>query len=206
MKTHSTKKRNGLKTLAISGACLLAAASWVTPGYAAGGYGSGYGSPSGSSSSSSQVKSFHALKNAKKWMRVATAHKTVTFKVVAAFNGASSGYNFDGYANGNANFVVPLGWKVVIKFSNNSSQLTHSFGIATNHGDNLKMAMINGKVVHTPDPTMGTSQGTTVTLKFTATPAGKYFANCEMPGHSSLGMYIHFTIDKKASGPELLVR
>jgi hypothetical protein len=50
--------------------------------------------------------------------------------MVAGANATNNGFNFDGYARGQANFIVPVGWGVEFIFSNLGS-FPHSLAIAS---------------------------------------------------------------------------
>lgn len=143
-------------------------------------------------------------KGSKNWLKVFPKAHRVVITVIAADTKANNGFNFDGYAKGKANFVIPLGWKVSLKFSNHAS-LPHSLAIASGHGNSPKLPKIGGKTVQTPNAKSGVTKGKTETLTFIAKPAGHYFVVCIVPGHDAAGMWDHLTINKGAKKPSLQV-
>lgn len=145
-----------------------------------------------------------AAKGSNKWLAINAKSHRVVITVIAADTNANNGFNFDGYAKGKANFVVPLGWKVSFKFSNHTS-LPHSLAIASGHGNGPKLPKIGGKTVQTPNAKSGIAKGKTQTLTFMAKPAGHYFMVCLVPGHDAAGMWDGLTINKGAKKPFLQV-
>lgn len=163
----------------------------------------GFGATSGTASLAASPRAAHTEKASNgpaKWLKVFPKAHRVVITVIAADTNANNGFNFDGYAKGKANFVVPFGWKVVFKFSNHTS-LPHSLAIAAGHGNNPKLPKIGGKKVMTPNAKSGIAKGKTQTLTFMAKPAGKHFLVCLVPGHDAAGMWDHLTIKKGAKKP-----
>lgn len=150
----------------------------------------GCGAPSASpppahkkSSSSAARQRSHA---SSPWLSYNSATKTATLKMVAGYNGALSGFNFDGYGKGKLVVSVPAGWNVVVNFSN-KGQLPHSLAVVTSHtGTTLAFP---GASLPSADLTSGLAVGTTATFHFTPSTPGTYYLACLVYGHESLGMW-----------------
>lgn len=124
--------------------------------------------------------------------------KTVTFKVVAAYNNAANGYNFDGGAHGNLTFTVPVDWKVTMRFTNRAA-VPHSAVVAASR--TASTPAFAGAA--TPSPTSGLPKGQAASFTFTANRAGNYYLVCAVPGHEVLGMWDKVVISSSAHRPSV---
>jgi Sulfocyanin (SoxE) domain len=104
-----------------------------------------------SDSTEAGLLALHTAKNDKRWLKINRKTRHVVITVIVGLTGANNGFNFDGYANGKANFVVPLDWTVQLKFSNHAD-IPHSLAVANNHGNSPTLATIGGKHVQSPHP------------------------------------------------------
>lgn len=129
----------------------------------------------------------------------------VVLKVTAAKTSANSGFNFDGYAKGAANFTVPHGWGVTIELTN-ASKIPHSLAITTNLKVPPTLPHFGLAPPETPNPTQGISAGRFQLFTFAAVHAGRYFVACLVPGHLQSGMWDRFTISTTATRPSLTAR
>jgi PQQ-dependent dehydrogenase (methanol/ethanol family) len=124
--------------------------------------------------------------------------KHVVIMITAAATSTNNGFNFDGYANGKANFIVPAGWAVDWIFTNKSpiphiAQLKPGspavgFGFAT---------------AGTANPTAGIPAGKEQYVSFNTILTGKYYLACLVPGHLQSGMWDNFTISTTATMPSI---
>ena len=64
------------------------------------------------------------------WMRVDESARRVEFDIVAGLTPVNGNWNFNGYANGDMTITVPVGWTVVIEFSNRDANVPHSFYVS----------------------------------------------------------------------------
>ncbi|HEY2654323.1 MAG TPA: PQQ-binding-like beta-propeller repeat protein [Solirubrobacteraceae bacterium] len=136
--------------------------------------------------------------------------KKAVLQVVAADTSGNSGFNFDGYSKGQANFVVPAGWSIVLEFSNRSST-PHDVALTSS----LKVPLVpvvpkGGNVpVAIPGPTTiarGLSAGAgTVVTGFASNAPGRYYLVCGVPGHVQAGMWDHLTVSATAKQPSIQV-
>ena len=124
----------------------------------------------------------------------------VVFKVAAAGTTANNGFNFNGYAKGKANFIVPAGWHVDFIFNNNQA-LPHSLAVTNTlvYGPDVR------PLAATPDPTHGITGTQPQYAGFTATAAAKFYMVCLVPGHIQAGMWDNFTVSATAKAPSIQV-
>jgi hypothetical protein len=135
------------------------------------------------------------------WINAAKQH--VVIKFTAASSAQNSGFNFDGYFKGQANFIVPGGWAVDWIFSN-SAALPHSVALATSLKPGAALPLFGfGTPVASPAPMAGTKSGVTQYVGFSANQPGKYYLICAVPGHVAAGMWDYFTISTTATTPSL---
>ncbi len=126
--------------------------------------------------------------------------KKVVFKVTAAATTNNSGFNFNGYAKGKANFIVPAGWLVNFIFKNNQA-LPHSAAVLAT----LQYGPHVTPLAATPNPVQGLTGTGVQYAGFTAYGPGKYYLVCLVPGHIQAGMWDHFTIAPTAKMPSIQV-
>jgi PQQ-dependent dehydrogenase (methanol/ethanol family) len=138
------------------------------------------------------------------WMYVAPHAHNVVIEMVAGATPNNSGFNFDGYAKGQANFVVPAGWGVTIEFSNRQS-LPHSLAIASTLTPPVKVAVFGFGPEETGDAIAGIHPGLYQVLGLSPNPAnaGRYYVVCMVPGHIQSGMWDYFTISATAKMPSI---
>lgn len=120
-----------------------------------------------------------------KFLSYQAAAKTVAITLVAGYNSALSGFNYNGEGKGAMVITVPTGWKVTVTLSN-KGLLPHSAAIVTNAANSTTLAFPGAEV---PNATTGVAPGSTATFTFTPTKAGTYRIACLVPGHEQLGMW-----------------
>jgi hypothetical protein len=146
------------------------------------------------------------------WMSVDAAAHRVRLDIVAGWNGANERLNFNGYAEGDATVVVPLGWTVDLAFKNDDERMPHSLVVTKAYGTD-EMPNVAGldqvaiRRASTQNPGGGTFAPNTDTARFTANKDGDgaFFFFCGAPGHGRAGMWMRFTVDDTAAAPYLLV-
>jgi len=115
--------------------------------------------------------------------------KTVSFALVASYNGANSGFNFDGYFGGNVEVDVPQGWSVTVTCSN-KGPLNHSCAAAAD--ETASQALFTGAT--TPNPGAGLPAGQQASFTFKPDRTGTFRFVCLVPGHEPEGMWILFKV------------
>jgi sulfocyanin len=132
-------------------------------------------------------------------------------QVVAAATSNDSGFNFDGYAKGKANFVVPEGWTITLEFSNKSST-PHSVEITGSLKLPLTPVIPAGGVAPVAIPGVATvahgltASSGTVADGFSSNAPGRYYLVCGVPGHVQAGMWDYLTVSAGAKQPSIQVK
>lgn len=123
------------------------------------------------------------------FMTVDAENQTVTLSVIAAYDSSNGGLNFNGYANGEATFVVPEGWTVEIQYDNESA-MPHSAGVVPT--DVVDRQRIPTQPVFEGAITDSFLGGTTQpeSFSFTADQQGTFAIVCGVPGHGASGQWI----------------
>jgi sulfocyanin len=125
------------------------------------------------------------------WLSYDAAKKTVTVAVIAGYNNTQSGFNFNGYANGQMTITVPQGWTVTVNFTN-KGQLPHSAAIVAAAA--AKTPVFPGASTPASELAIGLAPGQSASFTFTAAKAGRYRVACLVPGHETLGMWDNFVV------------
>jgi len=118
------------------------------------------------------------------WLRSDAARRTAWLQLIAGFNGANNGFNFDGYGRGQLLVRVPLRWRVVVT-CHDAASMRHSCAIV--EGPQTTVPAFGGAA--TPAPTLGLRPGQTARFSFVASRAGTYRIACLVPGHEEARMW-----------------
>jgi len=109
--------------------------------------------------------------------------RSVTVTLIAAYDAANEGFNFDGYSR-TLLWRVPLGWTVHV-VCKNRGPLRHSCAVV--RGPDTARPAFRG--ASTPQPLIGLEAGHTATFTFRASRAGVYRFVCLVPGHELARMW-----------------
>ena len=127
---------------------------------------------------------------APKWLTWNARTHTASLTLIAGYNNAVSGYNFNGYGNGKMTVTVPVGARVNVTFSNKSAALNHGFVVTPYADRNTSGSFpVAFKGASSANPTTGTLKGKVEHHSFVANKAGKYAIVCAVPGHATSGMW-----------------
>ncbi len=107
----------------------------------------------------------------------------VTITLIASYDGANNGFNFDGYSR-ELMWTVPLGWTVHV-VCKNRGPLRHSCAVV--RGAGTARPAFRGAA--TPQPQIGLEAGTTAAFTFRATTVGVYRFVCLVSGHEAARMW-----------------
>jgi hypothetical protein len=118
-----------------------------------------------------------------RFLSVDAQRHRVTITLVASYDGANGGYNFDGYSRF-LMWTVPRGWTVRVVCKNHGS-LRHSCAVVHGAGS-TKLAFRDAA---TPDPRLGLKPGQTAHFTFRATRKGVYRFACLVAGHELARMW-----------------
>lgn len=141
-----------------------------------------------------------------KWMTYDTATKRLTFELVAGLTPLNGALNFNGFRDGGLTLTVPVGWSVVMNFSNHDGMLSHSAEVIT---DQLPVPVRSVEPAipraYTRDLEAGIPPGGKDQMRFTTRTAGAYLIFCAVPGHGAAGMWIRLHVDASARVPMMSV-
>ncbi|HVA92802.1 MAG TPA: sulfocyanin-like copper-binding protein [Chloroflexota bacterium] len=155
--------------------------------------------------------------NPNQW--VSTSGKVVRLTLIAGYNNANAGFNFDGGALGKMVVTVPLGDKIIATYKNDATTShdvlvvpyqktlpTHSVPTAfagASYGAPNFGARRGGKGGPPPGGAPGAggprqASNTPHTFSFVAGKAGTYMIICGYPGHAIAGMWDTFVVSSTA--------
>jgi len=140
------------------------------------------------------------------WLTVDSVRPTAEFQLVAGLTGLNGALNFNGFRDGGLVVTVPVGWNVVMNFTNHDGDLAHSAEIIPD----VKPVPI-GPVpsaferAYTIKLQQGLQAGEEDDIRFVADRAGEFLIFCAVPGHGAGGMWIRFTVSPTAHRPALSV-
>jgi hypothetical protein len=140
------------------------------------------------------------------WLTVDSAGRTAEFQLIAGLTGLNGALNFNGFRDGGLVFTVPVGWSVVMDFTNRDGNLPHSAEVIPD----VKPLPI-GPVppaferAYTIKLQQGLQSGEADDIRFVADRAGEFLIFCAVPGHGVAGMWIRLTVSSTARRPALSV-
>lgn len=136
------------------------------------------------------------------WLTVDAATSSVGFKLVAGFNGANGGMNFNGATKGILTLTVPVNWHVTLHFRNDDPNFPHSVAV-TAFTDPVPASP--GKPAFagaiSKNATQGAGADSKEDIHFTAAQPGSYLILCAVPGHAAAGMWIRLVVSATATTP-----
>lgn len=130
-------------------------------------------------------------------LRPGATPNSVKIVLVATFNAANYGMNFNGYSHGKAVLTVPVGWKVDVTFIN-PSPIPHS-AIICEKSDTKKLQIPEPYFTGgaTPKHLMGQTMGK-AEFSFTPDEAGEFALACGFPSHALAGHWLSFNVSADA--------
>lgn len=128
--------------------------------------------------------------------------KSVKVTLVATFNAANYGMNFNGWSHGKAVLTLPVGWRVDVTFIN-PSPIPHS-AIVIERADTKKLQMPEPWFEGGATPKHLTGQTLSkADFSFTADEEGEYALACGFPAHAVAGHWIALNVSPDAEAPTL---
>ncbi|MHB1597805.1 MAG: sulfocyanin-like copper-binding protein [Acidimicrobiales bacterium] len=127
-------------------------------------------------------------------LRTDGADRTVALRLDASATGALAGFNFDGFGEGRMRVHVPVGWRVEVTCTNESTTLTHSCAVVEDRRLSPYGASLAFQGASTPDPRAGLGFGKTARFAFVASRVGTYRIACLVVGHEIDGMWDWLTV------------
>ena len=114
----------------------------------------------------------------------------------------AAGMSFDGRAGGTGVVVVPLGWRVEVRFRN-ADAAPHSARVVAARSP---VPLVPGRAIfagaQTKNPEAGIRVGDVDHFAFTPDRAGTYLIACAVPGHAAAGMYLKLVVSDGVDKPE----
>lgn len=108
---------------------------------------------------------------------------TAVITLIAAYDDANNGFNFDGYSRF-LMWTVPRGWTVRV-LCKNHGPLRHSCAVVKN-ADSARPAFPGAEI---PQPQIGLEAGHAADFSFRASTRGVYRFVCLVPGHEDARMW-----------------
>ena len=138
------------------------------------------------------------------WLQVDSETRTAEFQLIAGLTGLNGALNFNGFRDGGLVVTVPVGWNVVMYFTNHDGDLPHSAEIvADTRPVPLGPVPPAFQRAFTIRLQQGLQSGEEDDIRFVADRAGEFLIFCAVPGHGAAGMWIRFTVSSTAGRPAL---
>ena len=141
------------------------------------------------------------------WLSFDAATKRVTFALTAGLTPFNGALNFNGFRDGELTLVVPVGWSMVVNFTNHDGMLPHSAEVILDDGATpLRPTDPAIQRAYTRDLETGVQAGGGKdVMRFTAQLAGNYRFFCAVPGHGVAGMWIRLKVDASVTVPSMVL-
>lgn len=164
------------------------------------------GEPAAESAEAGRTGEAADLQEVNRFLSYSPSDSMVDLELYGGYGGANGAWNFDGYYDGNATIVVPLGWEVRVTYQTLDANVPHSAGIVEPvepipaDGSGVTVAF-PGAV--TPSFITGiSSTRDPVQFRFSPDEAGRYWVLCGVPGHARGGMWIWLEVSAEAAAPD----
>lgn len=125
--------------------------------------------------------------------------KTVKVLIIATFNDANHGMNFNGHFKGGAVYTIPTGWTVEVEFKN-ASPVPHSVVVVEE--DMARKVQVGDPYwegASSPDPTVAIAKE--AKFSFVVDEAGDYAVVCGFPTHCLAGHWLGLEVSDDAKMP-----
>jgi len=131
-----------------------------------------------------------------------SAVHTAELTIVAGKEAGGAGFDLNGYRNGAMTITVPVGWHVVVHFTN-AGNMPHSVGVLPAGAHQQAMPAAASADATTANFAAGLAKGATQTFTFEATKPGMYELICGCPGHGVAGMWGKLVVSSTAEAPSV---
>ena len=141
------------------------------------------------------------------WLSANPATKTATFSLTAGLTPYNGALNFNGFRDGGLTLIVPVGWTVLVNFTNHDGMLPHSAEVIADQKPVPNGALEKPAIdrAYTNQVAEGLPPQTKDKMRFTAQPPGDYLFLCGVPGHGLAGMWIRLKVSSDATAPSLVL-
>ena len=141
------------------------------------------------------------------WLATDSANKTVTLTLEITTQPNARSALINGYRNGEARIVVPMGWNVKWSWHNADTASPHSLVVMVQRE---KLPLEGGRPAFsnamTSMVTEGLTPGQMDQSTFVADEAGWYWLMCGVPGHALAGEWIELRVDPEATTARVEVK
>ena len=141
------------------------------------------------------------------WLATDSVNQTVTLTLEITARPAARSAFINGYRNGEALIVVPVGWTVKWSWHNADTASPHSLVVMVQRE---KLPLEGGRPpfsnAMTRMVTEGLPPGQTDQSSFVADEAGWYWLMCGVPGHALAGEWIELRVDPDAKLPSVKLK
>jgi len=137
-----------------------------------------------------------------RWLSVDTPKKTVTLRLIAAYNGVYGGFNFNGYGKGQMLVDISRGWRVRVSCTNDATDVRHSCAIV--RGAGATAPAFPGWASSRPQ--VGVPPHGSTSFSFVAAHAGGFRIACLVPGHETSGMWDVLDVTRGHASAVVLLR
>lgn len=136
------------------------------------------------------------------FLKLSSKPKTVKVTLVATFNAANYGMNFNGYSHGKAVFTIPKDWTVEVTFINPSPIPHSAIVVEKDMTKKLQMGAPYFDGAGVPKPEVGISLNK-AEFNFVANEEGEYAFACGFPAHAINGHWLALNVSADAKAPTL---
>ncbi len=136
------------------------------------------------------------------FLKLSDKPKTVKVTLVATFNAANYGMNFNGYSHGKAVFTIPKDWTVEVTFINPSPIPHSAIVVEKDMTKKLQMGAPYFDGAGVPKPEVGISLNK-AEFNFVANEEGEYAFACGFPAHAINGHWLALNVSADAKAPTL---
>jgi sulfocyanin len=123
------------------------------------------------------------------WLTVHAKAHTATLTLIAGYDDALGGFNFNGYGKGKMIVSVPAGYRVHVVFSNRGKYPHSAVVVAYAHKGDVAGYTPAFRGAASPDAADGVMSGTVQRFSFVANKVGTYALVCGVAGHEGVGMW-----------------
>jgi len=136
------------------------------------------------------------------WLSYDAVRKAATITIIPAYNRSYQGFNLNGYAKGEADVIVPVGWAVTVRCVNTGLDGRHSCAIV--RGPNATHPALAR--ASSPDPVHGLVHGQSANFSFFTKEPAVYRIASLVPGQQQGGMWDVLEITRSGLPRVILLR
>ena len=141
------------------------------------------------------------------WLAIDSAGRTVTLTLETTARPNARSALMNGYRNGEARIVMPIGWTIKWTWHNADTASPHSLVVMVQRE---KLPLEGGRPAFSNAGTRMVSEGLppgqTDQSTFVADEAGWYWLMCGVPGHALAGEWIELRVEPDAELPSVKVK